>query len=87
MTPEELQTLPTALAADFKSIETTLRDLDKHLTLRTYIEGYKLGETESKVWQTLKTNKAAVGFIKKGTLANLTRWFVPHPSHVSLCFG
>lgn len=75
MKAEELQTLPTVLAGDFKSIESRLRDLDKHLTLRTYIEGYKLGETESKIWQTLKTNKAAVGFIKKGTLANLTRWF------------
>ncbi|KAL2754792.1 hypothetical protein ACRALDRAFT_1051307 [Sodiomyces alcalophilus JCM 7366] len=75
MTPEELQALPTALAGDFRSTEPYLRSLDKHLTLRTYIEGYKLGELETKIWQTLKTNKATVGILRKGTLANLTRWF------------
>ncbi|CRK35996.1 hypothetical protein BN1708_016494, partial [Verticillium longisporum] len=46
-----------------------------HLTLRTYVEGYTLGETETKIWQTLKSNNAGVGFIKKGSLVNLTRWF------------
>lgn len=74
MTPEELQALPTVLAGDFRSIEPHLRSLDKHLTLRTYIEGYKLGELETKIWQTLKTNKASVGILRKGSLVNLTRW-------------
>ncbi|KAI3542733.1 glutamyl-tRNA synthetase [Colletotrichum filicis] len=75
MKAEELQTLHTALAGDFKSIEPHLRALDKHLTLRTFVEGYSLGETETKIWQTLKLNKVAMGFIRKGTMANLTRWF------------
>ncbi|EGY23588.1 hypothetical protein VD0002_g1880 [Verticillium dahliae] len=75
MKPEEVQALPAALAGDFKSLEPHLRALDKHLTLRTYVEGYTLGETETKIWQTLKSNNAGVGFIKKGSLVNLTRWF------------
>ncbi|EEY20378.1 glutamyl-tRNA synthetase [Verticillium alfalfae VaMs.102] len=75
MKPEEVQALPAALAGDFKSLEPHLRALDKHLTLRTYVEGYALGETETKIWQTLKSNNAGVGFIKKGSLVNLTRWF------------
>ncbi|KAL0943258.1 glutamyl-tRNA synthetase [Colletotrichum truncatum] len=75
MKAEELQSLPTALSGDFKSIEPHFRALDKHLTLRTFIEGYSLGELETKIWQTLKSNKAAMGFLRKGSLANLTRWF------------
>ncbi|CRK17078.1 hypothetical protein BN1723_011209 [Verticillium longisporum] len=58
MKPEEVQALPAALAGDFKSLEPHLRALDKHLTLRTYVEGYTLGETEAKIWQTLKSNNA-----------------------------
>lgn len=76
MKAEDVKSLPAALAGDFKSIEPHLRDLDKHLTLRTYVEGYTLGETEANIWKALKMNKAAVGFIKKGSLVNLTRWFV-----------
>ncbi|KAK2764806.1 glutamyl-tRNA synthetase [Colletotrichum kahawae] len=72
---EELQNLPTALSGDFKSIEPHLHAFDKHMTLRTFVEGYSLGDVETKIWQTLKSNKAAMGFIRKGTLANLTRWF------------
>ncbi|KAF6828973.1 glutamyl-tRNA synthetase [Colletotrichum plurivorum] len=75
MKAEELQSLPTALSGDFKSIEPHLRVLDKHLTLRTFVEGYSLGDVETKIWQTLKSNKAAMGFIRKGALVNLTRWF------------
>ncbi|KAF9877177.1 glutamyl-tRNA synthetase [Colletotrichum karsti] len=75
MKAEELQSLPTALSGDFKSIEPHLRDLDKHLTLRTFVDGYSLGEIDTKIWQALKSNKAAMGFIRKGAAPNVTRWF------------
>ncbi|KAJ9132948.1 Glutamyl-tRNA synthetase [Coniochaeta hoffmannii] len=72
---EELNPLEALLAADFRSIEPRLRDLDKHLTLRTYLDGYTLGELDTKIWLALRGNRAAVSFIRKGSLANLARWF------------
>lgn len=71
----ELNPLEALLAADFRTIEPRLRDLDKHLTLRTYLDGYTLGELDTKIWLALRGNRAAVSFIKKGSLANLARWF------------
>ena len=68
--------MPAALAApDFKAIEPTLLALDKHLILRTFIEGYSLSELDSQIWITLRSNKVANAFLKKGALANLSRWF------------
>jgi glutamyl-tRNA synthetase len=75
MKNEDLAQLPAKLGGDFRSIEAHLRDLDKHLTLRSYLEGYSLSELETKIWQTLRGNKAAIGFVRKNTLPNLTRWF------------
>ena len=76
MKTAELSTLPAALAApDFKAIEPTLLALDKHLILRTFIEGYSLSELDSQIWITLRSNKVANAFLKKGALANLSRWF------------
>ncbi len=72
---DELKPLETALAADFRQIEPQLQALDKHLILRTYLNGYTLGEVDTKIWQTLRGNRAAVSFIKRGSLANLARWF------------
>src|SRR5699024_225705 len=37
MKHDELETLASKLSGDFRSIEPHLRDLDKHLTLRTYL--------------------------------------------------
>jgi glutamyl-tRNA synthetase len=76
MKSEELATLATAFAApDFKTIEPYLLQLDKHLTLCSYIDGYTLGETDTKIWVALRSNKVANAFIKRGTLANLARWY------------
>jgi glutamyl-tRNA synthetase len=75
MKNEELQYLPDILSKDFRTIEPHLLALDKHLVLRTHLVGYELGDLETKVWQTLKANRAAMGFIRKGSLINLTRWF------------
>lgn len=75
MKHEELESLPSKLAGDFRSIEPHLGDLDKHLTLRSYVEGYGLTDLDKQVWQTLKANKAALGFIRRNGLPNVTRWF------------
>ena len=75
MKTEELQSIAASVGGDFRSIQPQLEALDKHLTLRTYLDGYSLSDAETKIWQTLKMNKAAMGFIRKGSLVNLTRWF------------
>lgn len=75
MKTDELQTVAASLGGDFRSIEPHLRSVDKHLTLRTYLDGFALGPNDTKSWQSLRANKAAMGFIRKNTLANLSRWF------------
>lgn len=75
MKHDDLEALASKLSGDFRSIEPHLRDLDKHLTLRTYAEGYDLSEVDKKAWQTLRANKAAMGAVRKGGLPNVTRWF------------
>lgn len=72
----QLSQLAAGLSAqDFKAIEPSLTALDKHLTLRTYINGYTLSEDDSKIWVTIRSNKIANAFLRKGSLVNLTRWF------------
>jgi glutamyl-tRNA synthetase len=75
MKHDELETVASSLDGDFRSIEPHLRSIDKHLTLRTYLEGFSLSEVDKKAWQTLRGNKVAMGFIRKNSLPNLTRWF------------
>ncbi|UPK95158.1 hypothetical protein LCI18_006093 [Fusarium solani-melongenae] len=66
---------PVLAAADFKTIGPLIAELDKHLTLRTYLRGYSLGEADEKVWTALRTNKVTIGLVRKGSYANVTRWF------------
>ena len=76
MKSQDLSQLAAKLAApDFKAIEPHLLTLDKHLTLRTFIEGYSLSELDSKVWVTIRSNKVANAFLKRGSLTNVGRWF------------
>lgn len=76
MKPGQLSQLATSLAAtDFKAIEPHLIALDKHLILRTYVHGYSISEADTKLWVTIRSNKVAGAFVKKGALSNLTRWF------------
>jgi len=60
---------------DFKAIEPYLLKLDRHLTLRSFIDGYSLSDTDQKIWVTLRSNKVANSFVKRATLVNLARWF------------
>ncbi|KAJ9134300.1 Glutamyl-tRNA synthetase [Pleurostoma richardsiae] len=75
MKADELKALPPLLAGDFRSLEPHLLALDKHLTLRTYLDGYQLGENDRKIWVALASNRAAVAVIQRGTHANLLRWY------------
>ncbi|KXJ93505.1 tRNA synthetases class I, catalytic domain-domain-containing protein [Microdochium bolleyi] len=75
MKADEVVAVSTSLGGDFKSIEPHLIRLEKHLTLRTYVAGYSLSDLDAKIWIAIKSNRVAVSFIKKGTYANLLRWF------------
>ena len=75
MKADELKALPAILSGDFKTVEPHLHALDKHLILRTYLDGYQLGDNDHKIWVTLRSNRAATSFILKGSLVNLLRWF------------
>ncbi|CAK7274748.1 hypothetical protein SEPCBS119000_006330 [Sporothrix epigloea] len=76
MKTDELQSLPAKLVGDFRAVEPALTALDKHLTLRTYLDGYTLSDVDGKIWVALAENRAAVSFVRRGTLVNLKRWFL-----------
>ncbi|KAK1825802.1 putative glutamate--tRNA ligase, cytoplasmic [Podospora conica] len=75
MKADEITPLETLLTGDFRSIEPHMIALDKHLTLRTYLDGYALSVLDTKIWTALRGNRAAVSSIKRGALVNLARWF------------
>jgi glutamyl-tRNA synthetase len=76
MKEDEASTFAAALSSqDFKSVEPHLLQLDKHLTLRSYIDGYALSEADKKIWVALRSNKVTNAFLRRGTLANIGRWF------------
>lgn len=72
----DFDTLAPALATgDFKSLEPLMLQLERHLTLRTYLDGYDLSDTDRKVWSALRSNKVVMGFVRKGSFASVARWF------------
>lgn len=72
----DLDSLAPAIAAgDFKSLEPLLLQLEKHLTLRTYLSGYELSDADKKVWTVLRQNKVAIGLVRKGSFVSVSRWF------------
>lgn len=76
MKAEEVSSIAAALSApDFKSVEPHLFQLDKHLILRSYIDGYALGEADKKIWVALRSNKVTNALLRRGALPNVARWF------------
>lgn len=72
----DFETFAPALAAgDFKSLEPLMLQLEKYLTLRTYLDGYDISDTDRKVWTSLRSNKVAMGSVRKGAFASVARWF------------
>jgi len=66
---------PGLSTPDFKAIEAVLLEIEQFLTLRTYLDGYELTSADSDVWTALRTNKVANGIVRKGSMANVARWF------------
>jgi glutamyl-tRNA synthetase len=76
MKEDEVSTFAAELSApDFKLVEPHLLQLDKHLTLRSYIDGYALNEADKKIWVALRSNKITNAFLRRGILVNIGRWF------------
>ncbi|KAH8178833.1 tRNA synthetases class I (E and q), catalytic domain-containing protein [Sarocladium implicatum] len=65
----------TIQKADFRTAEPLLKQLDKYLTLRTYIRGYQLSDDDKNIWTALQGSKVTIGLIRKGAHPNITRWF------------
>ncbi|KAF4121996.1 glutamyl-tRNA synthetase [Geosmithia morbida] len=66
---------PALAAADFKSLEPLLLDLEKYLTLRTYVSGYDFSPADKALWAAIRNNKVAIGLVRKGSFSSVTRWF------------
>ncbi|CAG8651553.1 10920_t:CDS:2, partial [Acaulospora morrowiae] len=64
-------------SSDFKVIEAALEEIDHHLTLRTFLVGYKLTLADIFVWGTLKNSPIFNRQLKTGKDVGvyLTRWY------------
>ena len=77
MEKSQIDQLATSLASTNRNeLEKPLFELEKFLTLRTYLSGYSLGESERNIWMVLRTNKVANGLVRQGVFTNVTRWFL-----------
>ncbi|KAI9676353.1 MAG: hypothetical protein M1817_000510 [Caeruleum heppii] len=72
---EHLVRASRLVSPDLKAVETHLAELNAHLTLRSHIVGYALTIADIVVWGVLRGNRSAYGYIKKGHLVNVNRWF------------
>jgi glutamyl-tRNA synthetase len=61
------------VVSDYKKLERSIKELDAHLTLRSYIVGYSVTLADVIVWAILYGNKA--GFSPKRNSINISRWF------------
>lgn len=52
-----------------------INEIDHHLALRTFIEGYQLSVADIAVFGALRGSNAGYLNIKKGYHPNLSRWF------------
>ena len=50
-------------------------ELDAHLTLRSYLVGYRLTAADLSVWGAVRGNTIAAAAVKKGSMVNISRWF------------
>lgn len=76
MDQAKIASFQTGLASpDFKTMEPTLHEFDRYLTLRTFVDGHSLSEKDKTLWSILWSNKVARGVIRKSAFTNVTRWF------------
>ena len=50
-------------------------ELDSHLILRSHIVGYSLTAADVAIWGSIRGSKFGIGAVRKGTFANLARWY------------
>lgn len=53
-------------ASDFRSVEALLRQIDKDLTLRTYLLGYTLSPADEQVWRAIRASNMASAIVRRG---------------------
>ncbi|KAB8278486.1 glutamyl-tRNA synthetase [Aspergillus minisclerotigenes] len=64
----------TALTvADFKALDKPMKELESHLTLRSYIVSYSLTLADVALWGILRSNRVIVG-LRRNSI-NINRWF------------
>ena len=60
---------------DIKALQLPFSELDAHLTLRSYIVGYKLSDADSAVYKKLRENPKGKTLAKQGLYRNVSRWY------------
>jgi glutamyl-tRNA synthetase len=60
---------------DIKALQTPFAELDAHLTLRSYIVGYKLTDADATVYKKIRENPKAKTSVKQGLFRNVSRWY------------
>lgn len=73
--PKLVKILASLEAADFKTNEPALHELDQFLTLRSFLNGYALSEIDEQVWKALRLNKITFGIVRRNLFLHVTRWF------------
>ncbi|TVY84574.1 putative cytoplasmic glutamate--tRNA ligase [Lachnellula suecica] len=64
------------LATDFKSLRSSLFELNSHLTLRSFIVGYSITVADLAVWATIRGNRICNSLIKQAPIQeNALRWY------------
>lgn len=58
----------------FRLLDKTLSELDAHLTLRTYIAGFRLDVADLVIWATLRASHIALSIVKE-RYKNVLRWY------------
>ncbi|KAI6871587.1 glutamyl-tRNA synthetase-like protein [Hortaea werneckii] len=61
-------------SVDFAVLRSLLTDLDRHLTLRSFIHGYVPDADDFAIWGAIRGNKAARPILRKFTI-NVARWY------------
>ncbi|KAI7318777.1 glutamyl-tRNA synthetase-like protein [Hortaea werneckii] len=61
-------------SADFAVLRSLLTDLDRHLMLRSFIDGYVPDVNDFAIWGAIRGNKAARPILQKFTV-NVARWY------------
>lgn len=64
--------------SDFKSLDATYKELNKYLTLRSYIVGYQVTIADLVIWGTLRSSPVFARIVKtkpENLGAYLVRWY------------